>query len=172
MSCVYGPRQFGNEDQGWVAHFMRAVAGQRPLTIYGDGKQVRDLLFIDDLVRAFKLAALHIETTAGNVYNIGGGLANSLSIWAELGPRLEVLSGTEPRVARHDWRPGDQPVYVSDTRRAQRDFGWQPKVGLNEGLRRLWEWAVGLEQANGAAVWPLPNRQHMRRGVALAGPLV
>jgi CDP-paratose 2-epimerase len=92
MSCIYGPRQFGNEDQGWVAHFMRAVASGSPLTIYGNGKQVRDLLFVDDLVRAFKLAALHLERTAGHVYNIGGGSANSISVWAELGPRLAQLA--------------------------------------------------------------------------------
>jgi CDP-paratose 2-epimerase len=170
MSCIYGPRQFGNEDQGWVAHFMLAVAGQRRLSIYGDGKQVRDLLFVDDLVQAFKLAALNIETTAGNVYNIGGGPANSLSIWTELAPRLEMLSGAQPRVTLCDWRPGDQPVYVSDTRRALRDFGWQPKVSLDEGLRRLWEWAIELEHTNGRAVAPLPTHQLMRRDVAFAGP--
>src|SRR5919109_1622949 len=89
MSCIYGPRQFGNQDQGWGAHFMLAVAGGRPLAIYGNGKQVRDLLFIDDLVHAFKLAALHIERTAGNVYNMGGGPRNSVSVWHELRPRLE-----------------------------------------------------------------------------------
>src|SRR6266480_4451752 len=86
MSCIYGPRQFGTEDQGWVAHFMLAVANHRRLTIYGNGKQVRDLLFIDDLVDGFRLAALHIEKTAGNVYNMGGGPANSVSIWHELRP--------------------------------------------------------------------------------------
>ncbi len=147
MSCIYGPRQFGNEDQGWVAHFMMAVAGGRPLSIYGNGKQVRDMLFIDDLVNAFRLAALHIESTAGHVYNIGGGPANTVSIWAELRPRLEQLAGRKLHVRMHDWRPGDQPVYVSDTRRAQRDFGWQPRVGVDEGLRRLWQWAQAVEGA-------------------------
>jgi len=87
MSCIYGPRQFGNEDQGWLAHFMLAVASGAPLTIYGNGKQVRDVLFVDDLVRAFKLAALHIDRTAGQVYNMGGGRANSISVWSELGSR-------------------------------------------------------------------------------------
>src|SRR6185295_3483301 len=89
MSCIYGPRQFGNEDQGWVAHFLIAAATGKPITIYGNGKQVRDLLFVDDLVRAFQLAAERIDVTAGRVYNIGGGPANSISIWRELGPRLE-----------------------------------------------------------------------------------
>jgi CDP-paratose 2-epimerase len=144
MSCIYGPRQFGNEDQGWVAHFMLAVASGAPLTIYGTGKQVRDLLFVDDLVRAFKLAALHIDRTAGHVYNIGGGVANSISVWTELGPRLEVLAGRRLAVRMEQWRPGDQPVFVSDTRRAARHFGWTPQVGLDDGLRRLWVWAQSL----------------------------
>ena len=147
MSCIYGPRQFGTEDQGWVAHFMLALAAGRPLTIYGNGKQVRDLLFIDDLVRAFRLAALHIDTTAGQVYNIGGGGANSVSIWHELRPRLEQIDATPLRVTLDEWRPGDQPVYISDTRKASRDFGWRPEVGLDEGLQRLWNWAVELNEA-------------------------
>jgi CDP-paratose 2-epimerase len=144
MSCIYGPRQFGTEDQGWVAHFMLAVASGQPLTIYGNGKQVRDLLFVDDLVRAFKLAALHSETTAGNVYNIGGGPQNAISVWAELRPRLEKLAGRGLLVRTETWRPGDQPVYVSDTRRAERDFGWRPLVSVDEGLERLWQWATAL----------------------------
>jgi CDP-paratose 2-epimerase len=144
MSCIYGPRQFGNEDQGWVAHFMLAVAAGAPLTIYGNGKQVRDLLFIDDLVRAFKLAYVHLDQTAGHVYNIGGGVSNSLSVWAELGPRLEKLAGRPLDVRTEDWRPGDQPVYVSDTRLAERDFSWRPQVRLDDGLRRLWAWAQSL----------------------------
>jgi CDP-paratose 2-epimerase len=149
MSCIYGPRQFGTEDQGWVAHFMLAAAAGRQLTIYGNGKQVRDLLFIDDLVRAFRLAALHIETTAGNVYNIGGGRQNSVSVWHELRPRLEQFADRSLKVTLESWRPGDQPVYVSDTRRAYHDFSWQPAIGVDEGLSRLWDWALEL---NGAPI--------------------
>ncbi|MGI9148419.1 MAG: GDP-mannose 4,6-dehydratase, partial [Chloroflexota bacterium] len=144
MSCIYGPRQFGNEDQGWVAHFMLAVAAGAPVTIYGNGKQVRDLLFVDDLVRAFELASSHLDRTAGQVYNIGGGPSNSLSVWAELGPRLEQLARRKLRVRTEAWRPGDQPIYVSDTRRAERDFLWAPQVTLDEGLARLWAWAQTL----------------------------
>jgi len=144
MSCIYGPRQFGTEDQGWVAHFMLTVAAGKPLTIYGNGKQVRDLLFIDDLVRAFKLASLHIERTAGNVYNMGGGPENSVSIWHELRPRLEGLAGHAITAETQDWRPGDQPVYVSDTRKAARDFGWEPQISIDDGLERLWVWAQHL----------------------------
>jgi CDP-paratose 2-epimerase len=165
MSCIYGPRQFGTEDQGWVAHFMRAVAAGRALTIYGDGKQVRDLLYIDDLVRGFKSAALHVETTAGNVYNMGGGPSNSVSIWAELRPRLEELAGRSVRARMRAWRPGDQPVYVSDTRKARRDFGWRPEVGLDEGLRRLWDWAEALEDHGLPIAVATP-----RTSLALAGP--
>jgi CDP-paratose 2-epimerase len=176
MSCIYGPRQFGNEDQGWVAHFMLAVAGNRPLTIYGDGKQVRDLLFIDDLVHAFRLAALHIGTTAGRVYNIGGGPTNSISIWSELRGRLERLSGRRLRATMRDWRPGDQPIYVTDTRRAERDFGWTPQVRIEDGLRRLWSWATTLERQpalvkDGQVVAAAPLlAQVPATGVALAGP--
>lgn len=140
MSCIYGPRQFGTEDQGWVAHFFIRAACGEPIAIYGDGKQVRDLLFIDDLVRAFALAAQHIDVTAGHVYNIGGGPAQTLSVWQELAPRLQALAGGGVQITRHPWRPGDQPVYVSNTAAAARDFGWTPQVGLHEGLRRLWEW--------------------------------
>jgi CDP-paratose 2-epimerase len=172
MSCIYGPRQFGNEDQGWVAHFMLAVAAGRPLSIYGNGKQVRDLLYVDDLVQAFKLAAPRIETTAGHVYNMGGGQTNSISIWAELRARLENLAGRRLQVRMHDWRPGDQPVYVSDTRLAERDFGWRPLVSVDEGLRRLWAWALAVEGAHervDATAAPLAG-QHSQ--VAFAGPSV
>lgn len=140
MSCVYGPRQFGNEDQGWVAHFLIAAATGAPLTIYGTGKQVRDVLHVDDLVQAFKLAVERIDRTAGRVYNIGGGPANSIAIWRELGPRLEELSGRELTPLRGDARPGDQLLYVTDTSAAWRDFGWRPQVSLDEGLGRLWTW--------------------------------
>ena len=140
MSCIYGPRQFGNEDQGWLAHFVIAAATGASLTIFGNGKQVRDLLYVDDLVRAFRMASDNIEVTAGNVYNIGGGPENSVSIWRELVPRLEAVCGTAPRPAWDEWRPGDQPVYVSNTSAARRDFGWAPTVGVEDGLTRLWQW--------------------------------
>jgi CDP-paratose 2-epimerase len=172
MSCIYGPRQFGTEDQGWVAHFMMAVAAGRPLTIYGNGKQVRDLLYIDDLVQAFKLAALNIETTAGNVYNMGGGPANSVSIWSELRPRLEALAGHELTCEMEAWRPGDQPVYISDTRKAQRDFGWQPRVGVEQGLERLWAWAESLSAPKRAEAPPRPRSTARTNGVALVRPSV
>jgi len=139
MSCIYGPRQFGNEDQGWVAHFARAFLQGDPIRIYGDGKQIRDVLFVEDLVRAFRAAVEQIETTAGQVYNIGGGAGNTLSL-LELLAELREIVGREVPVTFHDWRPGDQRVYVSDNRRAGAAFGWRPEVGRREGIRRLVEW--------------------------------
>jgi len=140
MSCIYGLRQFGNEDQGWVAHFAIAATKGRPITIYGDGKQVRDVLFVDDLVRAFDSALTNIQRVKGEVYNLGGGPENALAIWAEFGPMLERLLGRPIAVNHGDWRPGDQRVYVSDIRKAERDLGWRPAVGKAEGIRRLVEW--------------------------------
>ena len=140
MSCIYGPRQFGNEDQGWLAHFIIAAVMGRPITVYGDGKQVRDVLFVDDLVRAFHLAAENIDTAAGQVYNIGGGPANALAVWSDFAPILEELRGTAPEVAFGSWRPGDQRCYVSDVRKASRDLGWSPEVDKRTGIGRLWEW--------------------------------
>jgi CDP-paratose 2-epimerase len=140
QSCIYGTRQFGIEDQGWLAHFCIAVRHGRPVTIYGDGKQVRDVLWIDDLVAAYDAAAEHIDVAGGQVYNIGGGPENTVSAWAEFGSLLEGLVGEPIDVRFAGWRPGDQPVYVSDIRRAQRDLGWRPRVSLDEGLSRLWSW--------------------------------
>jgi CDP-paratose 2-epimerase len=140
QSCIYGTRQFGVEDQGWVAHFCIAAAQGRTINIYGNGKQVRDVLWIDDLVRAYDLAAEHIDVASGRIYNIGGGPQNTMSIWAEFGPLLEELVGQPLSVKYGDWRPGDQPVYVSDISRAQRELSWSPHVGLREGIRRLWTW--------------------------------
>lgn len=140
MSCIYGPRQFGNEDQGWVAHFIIAAATGRPLTIYGDGKQVRDVLFVDDLVRALRLAADRIDRSAGQVYNVGGGRGNALAVWHEFRPILEGLSGKALPVRFGDWRPGDQKCYVSDIRKIARDLRWEPRIDARTGISRLWQW--------------------------------
>jgi len=140
QSCIYGPRQMGMEDQGWVAWFIIAAVLGRPITIYGDGKQVRDVLYIDDLLEAYDLAIQKIEIARGQVYNIGGGPANVMSVWAEFAPLLERLLGRSIPVARGDWRPGDQRVFYADIRKAERELGWRPKVGVEEGVRRLFEW--------------------------------
>jgi CDP-paratose 2-epimerase len=141
MSCIYGPRQFGNEDQGWIAHFIIASVLNHPLTIYGDGKQVRDVLYVDDLTRAMDAAVERIERTGGQVYNMGGGADNALSL-LQLIDMLQSLQGKRIPCAFGDWRPGDQKVYVSDTRKAKRDFGWQPQVSKEEGVKRLYQWVV------------------------------
>jgi CDP-paratose 2-epimerase len=140
QSCIYGPRQFGVEDQGWVAHFCISARLGRPIVIYGNGKQARDVLWIDDLIAAYQAAVATIDTSSGQIYNIGGGPQQVVSIWTEFGPLLETLVGRPMPVRYEDWRPGDQPVYVSDIRRAERDLGWRPKVSLQDGLERLWRW--------------------------------
>jgi CDP-paratose 2-epimerase len=140
QSCIYGPRQFGIEDQGWVAWFVIAAILGRPITIYGDGKQIRDVLYVDDLLDAYDLAIERIDQTAGNVYNIGGGPLNTLSIWQEFGPLLRDLLGRDIPIGRGDWRPGDQKVYVSDIRKAENELGWKPKISVEAGIRRLFEW--------------------------------
>jgi nucleoside-diphosphate-sugar epimerase len=140
QSCIYGPRQFGVEDQGWVAWMMIAAVTGKQITIYGDGKQVRDLLHVYDLLDGYDRAIENIETAAGQVYNIGGGRGNVLSIWTEFGPLLERLHGKTIPVARSDWRPGDQKVFVADIRKAERELGWRPKISAEEGVEKLFEW--------------------------------
>jgi CDP-paratose 2-epimerase len=141
QSCIYGQRQMGVEDQGWVAWFIIAALTGKPITIYGNGKQVRDLLHVDDLVRAFQLATERIGITEGQVYNLGGGPHNTLSIWAEFGPLLSEVLGREiVPAASSNWRPGDQPVFVANVDKAAREFGWQPQVSVREGITRLARW--------------------------------
>jgi len=141
MSCIYGPRQMGTEDQGWVAHFLiRAIDG-KPLVIYGDGMQVRDILFVDDLVDAFLLAQENIRALSGQAFNIGGGLGNTISL-LELLELIRGLHGATPGVRIKDWRPGDQRYYVSDTRRFEGATGWAPKVNVRSGVERLYRWLL------------------------------
>jgi CDP-paratose 2-epimerase len=140
QSCIYGPRQFGVEDQGWLAWFMIAALLGRPITIYGNGKQVRDVLHVDDLVDAYFLAVERRNTVSGEVYNAGGGPDCAVSIWAEFGPMLEDLLGRPIPVSYGPFRPGDQPCYISDIRKIQRDLGWRPQIDVEDGIRRLFEW--------------------------------
>jgi CDP-paratose 2-epimerase len=140
QSCIYGPRQFGIEDQGWLAWFVIALLTGKKITIYGDGKQVRDVLFIEDLLNAYDLAIQNIDVAAGKVFNVGGGSENTISVWKEFEPILsDLYNGTIP-VSRGEWRPGDQRIYVSDTRKLQDDLNWKPEVTVQEGLRRLYDW--------------------------------
>jgi CDP-paratose 2-epimerase len=139
MSCIYGPHQFGNEDQGWVAHFLiRAIKGE-PLTLYGDGKQVRDILFVEDLVDAFLLAQAEMPRLTGRVFNIGGGPQNTISL-IDLLEMIEELHGRRPDIRMGAWRPGDQRYYVSDVSKMREQTGWSPKVDVHEGVRRLYDW--------------------------------
>ena len=140
QSCIYGPRQFGVEDQGWVAWMTIAAVTGKQITIYGDGKQIRDVLHVYDLLDAYDAVIARIDTVKGQVYNLGGGSENTMSIWTEFGPMLEKLLGKPVPVARGDWRPGDQKVFVADIRMAERELGWKPKVGVGEGVEMLFEW--------------------------------
>jgi CDP-paratose 2-epimerase len=152
MSCIYGPRQFGTEDQGWVAHFLRSALDGRPLTVFGDGKQVRDLLFVDDLIEALTLCQAHMGACRGKAFNIGGGPDNSVSL-LELLDLLEQIGVGRPEVAFADWRPGDQLLYLSDTRRFRGLTGWAPRVSVQQGLQRLAGW-LGAHVAPVAAAVP------------------
>lgn len=140
QSCIYGLRQFGVEDQGWVAWFVIAALKDHPITIYGDGKQVRDILFVDDLCDAYDAAFDRLPQIGGQIFNIGGGRKNTLSIWMEFKPILEKLLDKEIPTTTSDWRPGDQPVFISDIRKASEILNWSPKVGVEEGITRLFKW--------------------------------
>jgi len=140
QSCIYGTRQFGIEDQGWIAWFIIALLSGKQISIYGNGKQVRDVLFVDDLLDFYDLCVENIETTAGQVYNIGGGTDNKISIWKEFSPMLEELLQKEINVNWGDWRPGDQKIYVSDIKKASSDLGWIPKVSPKVGITKLFNW--------------------------------
>jgi CDP-paratose 2-epimerase len=140
QSCIYGPRQFGVEDQGWLAWMMIAAVTGRQITVYGDGKQVRDVLYVNDLLDAYDAAVEKINAAKGQVYNLGGGTRNVLAIWTEFGPILERLLGRKLEVAHADWRPGDQRVFYADFSKAKRELGWEPKIDLEEGLELLFNW--------------------------------
>ncbi len=139
MSCIYGPYQLGSEDQGWVAHFVRQAMKGEPITIYGDGKQVRDLLYVGDLVRAMRMAQQNIEVTAGQVFNIGGGPRNSTSL-LDLIATLRQLTGSSVNI---DWGPerlADQKWFVSDISKIQRVLGWAPAISIRQGVTFLRDW--------------------------------
>ncbi|XXT17166.1 SDR family NAD(P)-dependent oxidoreductase [Sorangium sp. So ce429] len=149
MSCIYGPRQFGTEDQGWVAHFLLQALRREPITLYGDGMQVRDVLFVDDLVDAFLLARKNIRQLSATAFNIGGGPENTISL-LELLDMIEELDGKRPATGFEGWRPGDQRYYVSDCRRFSAATGWWPRVRVREGVRKLYGWLRELTELTGA----------------------
>lgn len=141
QSCIYGYRQFGLEDQGWVAWFtIRAMQG-KPVTIFGDGRQVRDVLFIDDLLDAFENAITRIDRVSGRIYNLGGGPRNTLSL-LELVELLSRLSERPMQVSFADWRPGDQRIFVADVRKAWEELAWAPETPVERGVQKLYAWVA------------------------------
>jgi CDP-paratose 2-epimerase len=139
QSCIYGTRQFGIEDQGWVAWFTIAAILGKQITIYGDGKQIRDVLHVKDLIQAYAAAIKNQEAAGGRAFNIGGGPHNTMSL-RELLSYLETELGQEIPLRWADWRPGDQPVFVSNINKAQQTLGWEPKISVSDGVKHLITW--------------------------------
>jgi CDP-paratose 2-epimerase len=143
QSCIYGAHQYGTEDQGWVAHFVHSILNRRPLTIYGDGTQVRDLLDARDLCALYSTVIAKIDTTRGEIYNVGGGPPNQRNL-LEVIDQIGELTHTKPQFSFADWREGDQAFYVSDITKAKNDLAWEPKVQFDNGLRDLIGWAASV----------------------------
>jgi len=168
MSCIYGPHQFGTEDQGWVAHFLLHALNREPITIYGDGKQVRDILYVTDLVEAFLRAQRSIERMAGRAFNVGGGAQNSTSL-LELLDLIADLHGAAPVLRFAETRTGDQRYYVSDTSRLLEVVGWQPQVAWREGVAQLYRW---LKQHRSSQAPVLPAESlHWAAAAKAASPV-
>ena len=143
QSCIYGAHQYGTEDQGWVAHFVHSILKERPLTIYGDGTQVRDLLDARDLSSLYATVIDKIGITRGEIYNVGGGPENQRNL-LEVIDQIGELTGKKPQYSYADWREGDQSFYVSDISKAKNDLGWEPQVAFDRGLRDLISWAESV----------------------------
>ena len=150
MSCIYGPRQMGTEDQGWLAHFLISAMEGRPISIYGDGRQVRDVLFVDDAVEAYLRAADRIGQVSGRAFNLGGGPANAVTLLDVLAA-IRAATGRKPDVRFDAWRPGDQRYFVADSRRAAAALDLPPALGWRDGLARLAAWLVAERGALAAA---------------------
>lgn len=161
MSCIYGPHQMGNEDQGWVAHFLICTINDEPVTIYGDGLQVRDVLYVQDLVDALVIAQAEIASLSGRAFNIGGGPDNTTSL-LEIVDLIEDLHGSKPQIHYDDWRIGDQRYYVSDTSAFRQVTGWTPRTPLREGLRYLYEWLQKSTKMVGSQFSGLERRKQCR----------
>jgi CDP-paratose 2-epimerase len=139
MSCIYGPHQFGTEDQGWIAHFLIQAIKGKPIFIYGDGLQVRDILYVEDLLNAFQLAWKNISGISGHAFNIGGGVGNSLSL-LELIRMIEMKIDDSISLEFDSFRTGDQVYYVSDNRKFRQMVGWSPKISKEKGLQLIFDW--------------------------------
>lgn len=160
MSCIYGPHQFGTEDQGWVAHFLISALQDDPVTIYGNGKQVRDILFVEDLMDAFELAYKKIDTLSGEVYNIGGGPGNTVSL-LEILELIKEKTGKEMNVSFEEWRTGDQFYYVSNTDKFTDATGWKPKRSVAEGVEHLLHWLCVNRNL------PIPENMKSSKSIAI-----
>jgi CDP-paratose 2-epimerase len=164
MSCIAGPRQFGNEDQGWVAHFLYSVLSGHRINIYGNGLQVRDILHVDDLLDAMQAVRTHLPTTQGEIFNLGGGTQRAVSI-LELLRRIERLTGESFDAIYGDVRPGDQPLYITDTAKLNAFTGWRPRRSLKEILADIYafwkENCMLIEERSRMSAEPV-----LRRGVA------
>jgi CDP-paratose 2-epimerase len=143
QSCIYGSHQYGTEDQGWVAHFVHSILNDRPLTIYGDGSQVRDLLDARDLCAMYATVIDRIEQTRGEIFNVGGGPENQRNL-LEVINQIGELTNRKPQYTFADWREGDQTYYVSDIDRAKKQLGWEPKIAFDRGLKDLIAWAGSI----------------------------
>lgn len=162
MSCIYGPHQFGTEDQGWVAHFLIRALSEEPITIYGDGKQVRDILFVDDLVDALLNAWQKMNVLRGQAFNIGGGPQRAVSLREVVGMIGRLRDGDVPKTRFAEWRPGDQRYYVSSIESFSKLTGWAPKVDVEAGVERLYRWLLAQSRPSGVS----GLSGHERRDVA------
>lgn len=145
QSCIYGPHQFGVEDQGWVAWFVISSLLNRPITIYGDGHQVRDVLHVDDLARLYEMAIKNPKKVSGRIYNIGGGVNEAVSVLGAIG-RIEKMIGRKIPHSFSEWRPGDQKVYISHIDKVKQSLGWEPKISFDKGLKTLVSWVQKEEK--------------------------
>jgi len=153
QSCIYGPHQNGTEEQGWIAHFMKCIRDGERITIYGDGKQVRDILYVDDLIDCYEAIinrVPQVHTGADEVYNIGGGFENLMSVWNEFSDELVVLFGEETvnrfyneKFSHGEWRPSDQKCMYFNIDKAEKVIGWKPKTSIKEGLKKTYDWITG-----------------------------
>lgn len=140
QSCICGVRQFGNEDQGWVMHFVKTLMNNEKLSIYGNGKQIRDILYVDDLINAYQLAIAKPEISRGQIYNIGGGMDNAISL-IELIDMLKMKLKINPGISYSDWREGDQKFYVSNNKKLEKQLAWRPENNKKQSVEKLIEWA-------------------------------
>lgn len=141
LGSIYGPHQHGSEEQGWLTHFLLQTINLNGFTIFGDGRQVRDVLYIDDLVEALDLVRKNIKKTAGHIFNIGGGINNSISL-LELMDTIFSISGLKPKILFDDWRTGDQKYYVSDTAKIKKMLNWSPSITVQNGIKKLYKWLL------------------------------